>query len=100
MKDNPNSRDAQWENLLRQARTDTTPPTDVPALLHAVRMVRPTKQESWLADFSGHFALGRMIPTCVGGAAALMLFSSWQLWDAWQTLPWAQLYTITTGGAP
>lgn len=100
MKENQTSRDAQWENLLRQAQADATPPTDVPALLHAVRIARLPKQDNWIVDFTSHFAVGRMIPTCMGGAAALMLFSSWQLWDAWQTLPWAELYTVTTGGAP
>lgn len=92
--------DARWETLLRQARADAGPPADLPALLRAVRSARLPARAGWIADFSALFATRRAIPACLAAAGAFALFSSWQIWDLWQALPWAQLLAVTTGGAP
>lgn len=92
--------DVRWETLLRQARADAGPPTDLTALLRVVRSAELPDRPGWMSDFTALFAPRGALPACLGGACAFALFASWQIWSFWQALPWAQLLAITTGGAP
>jgi hypothetical protein len=98
MKIPPANSDSRWEKLLRAARADAGPPADVPALLRAVRQASLGARASWTAEFTALFASGRVIAGCLAGASAFVLVASWHAWDAWQTVPWAQLLDAATGG--
>jgi len=98
MKIPPSNFDPQWENLLKQARADVGPTVDTQALLRAVRLEPLAPRESWIAEFSALFSSGRVIPTCLAGACAFALIASWEAWNAWQEMPWAQLLDTATGG--
>jgi hypothetical protein len=101
MKTPPSNRENRWENLVRQARADVGPPTDVAALLRVVLGVPRVSvpRESWIGDFSSLFPSARVIPACLAGATAFALVATWQAWDSWQAFPWVQLLDITSGGA-
>lgn len=90
----------RWATLLRQARADAGPPADLPALLRAVRSAEFPDRTGWLTDFAALFAPGRTVSACLATGGAFALFTSWQIWDIWQTLPWAELLAATTGGVP
>ncbi len=98
MKIPPSNFDPQWEALLKQARADTGPAADLPALLRVVRHAPFAPHESWGAEFAALFSSGRVIPTCLAGACAFALVATWQAWDTWQEMPWAQLLDTATGG--
>jgi hypothetical protein len=100
MKTPPSNPDSHWENLVQQARADVGPPADLAALLRTVRQAPVAPREGWAAEFTALFAFGRIIPTCLAGAGACAMIASWQAWDSWQALPWAQLLTTATGGSP
>ncbi len=90
----------RWETLLRQARSDAGPAADLPALLRVVRSAELPDRIGWFADFADLFARGRTVSACLATGGAFALFTSWQIWEAWQTLPWAELLAATTGGVP
>ena len=91
--------DSRWENLLRQAKADVGPSTDVAALLRAVRLEPMAQPRGWAEDFAALFASTRVIPGCLAGASAFALVATWQVWDSWQALPWVQLLDAAAGGA-
>ena len=88
-----------WDALVRQARADTAPSVDVPAVLRAVRAADVPSDAGWLSEFTGLFTIGRVVPACLLGAIALAGATSWEAWNIWQALPWAQLLAVSTGGA-
>ncbi len=100
MKTPPSNFDSRWENLVRQAQADAGPAPDLPALLRAVRQAPVVSREGWAAEFTALFASARVVPACLAASCALACFASWQAWDSWQALPWAQLLTTATGGSP
>jgi hypothetical protein len=87
-----------WEKRLRQARADAGPPVDVAALLRTVRGAPLDLRVSWLDELSGLFGSPRFIPACLAAAAGCASVATWQLWEAWQMLSWAQLLAPVTGG--
>jgi hypothetical protein len=91
--------DPRCENLLRQARSEVSPPLDIPALLRVVRHAPLGSQESWAVQLSEFFSSWHVIPGCLAGAMAFALLATWQAWDSWQTLPWVQLLDAAAGGA-
>lgn len=98
MKIPPSNFDSDWEKLLQRARTDVGPPADAAALLRAVRSAPGEFRGGWLAEFSALFSSGRVVSGCLAAAAAFAVVASWQVWDAWQDVPWAQMLDSATGG--
>jgi len=92
--------DSRWEKLLRQAQADAGPPADLTALLRAVRQAPPAAQAGWATEFTALFSSARIVSGCLAGATACALFTTWQVWDSWQALPWAQLLITAAGGEP
>jgi hypothetical protein len=99
MKTPPSDSDQRWETLLKQARSDVGPPTDVPALLRVLHQPAVVARENWTTELAALFPTGRIFSGCLAGAAAFALIATWQVWDSWQDLPWVQLIDVTTGGA-
>ena len=92
--------ESDWAERLRLARTDAPPSVDLPSLLRAVRQAAPAKEPSdWTEEFTALFASRRVVFTCSAAACALALFTSWEAWEFWQAMPWAQLLAASTGGA-
>jgi len=92
--------DPEWEKRLPQARADSVPSIDLPALLRAVRQ-EPLRanDEGWTAAFSQCFAQRRAFVTCLAGVGAFALLASWPIWECWQELAWVQMLAPTVGGA-
>lgn len=89
----------RWEDLVAQARADVGPSVDVPELLRAVRGAAREARTSWAAEFSALFSAGRVVQTCMAGAVAIAALTTWQVWEWWQALPWAQWLVPPGGGA-
>jgi hypothetical protein len=92
--------DPRWEELLRQACADAGPPASLPALLRVVREAPLTSRAEWAAEFAAFFVSGRAVSACLVGAGVFASLTTWEVWDCWRTLAWAQLIVATTGGAP
>lgn len=94
--------DLRWEKLLQQARADVGPPADLNALLRVVRAApSPASVEEragWAAEFFALVNAARLVPLCLGGTAAIASVVTWQVWEWWEALPWAQLLMDATGG--
>lgn len=90
----------RWQDLVQRARSDAPPPVDTSALLRAVRAAADEPQAGWLAEFALLFGRRGAMAGCLAGAAAFALVATWQAWDLWQALPWAQMVATTTGGVP
>lgn len=91
--------DLRWEKLLARARNDTSPPADLPALLHAIRHASVAPREGWAAEFFAVFAAGHIVSACLAGAGVFASITAWQVWTWWQMLPWAEFLAVTGGGA-
>jgi hypothetical protein len=101
MKNQPDSDSARaWAERLRRARADVPPPVDRAALLRSVRsaMLPAPEPPGWTAELARLFSPAKIVPACLGAAAAIALFASVQAWDTWQALPWAQLLGTINGG--
>lgn len=98
---NPASPDFEqrWAKRVEQARADHVPPVNVDALLAAVRSA-PIRQRTWAFEFSLVAGSRRLIAACLLGAVTFTGLTSWELWDLWQTVPWAQMVGDATGGVP
>lgn len=92
--------DQRWDDLVRRARADVSPPGNVAAALRAVRDAAGQPRPGWFGDFSALFATARAIPACFALAAVVTLSAAWQAWSLWEAIPWAQMVASTTGGAP
>ena len=90
----------RWEQLVQQARADTPPPVNLSALLCVVNAAAASSPLTWIDEFLSTFAFGRAVSVCVGGIGTLLLFTSWQVWDCWHSLAWAQLLVPPPGGVP
>lgn len=90
--------DERWEKLVQHARCDPPPAINFPALLRVVHAA--ATPPTWADAFLAVFAFGRAVPACIGGIGVLLLFTSWEMWDGWQTLAWAQWLGASPGGLP
>ena len=90
--------DSRWQEMLRQARADATPPVNVPALLRAVRATAPVPRGGWTTEFSALFAPTRAVVACLACAAICAAITSWEILDLAQSLAWAQWFGLTGGG--
>jgi hypothetical protein len=88
--------DSRWDKLVRQAQADAGPPANLSALLRAVRAATEETRPGWITEFASLFNVRRVLPACVTGTVAIALVTTWEAWNVWQALPWAQL--ISTGG--
>ena len=89
----------RWKRLVQEARRDSPAPVNIASLLAAVHAASSQPPAGWIADFSDLFASGRIIPTCLCGAAGLALVASWQIWASLSALAWAQWLIVAPGGA-
>ena len=97
----PDSRpdpDSRWEKLVARARDDAPPPVDLAALRQAVRAATFAPHAGWAEEFLGLFSARPVFSACLAGAAAFALVATWQVWDLWQALPWAEWLMETGGG--
>lgn len=99
MKNPRSNSDQRWERLLRDARGDVGPAANVPALLHVVREAASRTPQGWTAEFFAFFGSWRVVSGCLAGTSAVALVATWQIWDTWQAVPWAQLLASSIGGA-
>lgn len=88
----------RWEKLVQQARADAGPPANLEAVVRAVHSAQWGPPEGWGADLHALLAASRIIPFCLAGIAASGAFALWEVWDWWDTLPWAQFLAATAGG--
>lgn len=87
-----------WDDLVRRARDDATPPIDVPALLHAVRQVPLPVESDWMTEFADTFASRRVWSTGLAAACVLICVGGWQAVELSQSLPWAEWLAMSAGG--
>jgi hypothetical protein len=99
MKQKPDP-ETPWQKLVARAREDASPPIDRAALHRAVREFAPQTADGGAADFLAGMATRRVLSGCLAGAGACAVLASWQAWETWQALPWAQWLATTTGGMP
>lgn len=88
-----------WEKLVQQARSDVAPAVDVAAVRRVVRgAALESPSAGWMVELSRLFAARGVMRACLGGAGACAVLTTWQVWEMWQVLPWAEM--LSTGGAP
>lgn len=87
-----------WDDLVRRARADAPPPLDTVALLRAVHQAAPEPQPDWFAAFAEFFGSRRALATCATLAAGFALVATWEAFDVWQTLSWAECLALGAGG--
>src|SRR5947209_20217724 len=92
--------ESEWEKRVRQARADSVPPTDLPALLRAVRAEPLQANDAgWTAAFAQRFSRPRAFATCLTCAGAFAFLATWPVWECWQELAWLQMLAPPLGGA-
>lgn len=91
--------DERWQALLRQAQADQAPPVHLPSLFHAIRAASTTEPQGWSAEFLAVFGSSRITRACLGTALLVAGVATWQVWELWQTLPWAELVLVAGGSS-
>lgn len=87
-----------WDDLVRSARGDSTPPIDVPALLRAVRQTPLPVESDWTTEFAATFASRRAWSVGLATACVLLCIGGWQAAELSQALPWAEWLAMSAGG--
>lgn len=93
MKANP---DNAWSTLVRRARADVPPPSDLAPLLRAVReeAARPPATSGFGEEFAALFAS----PAALTLSAACVAFAGWSVAADWRRLsPWIDLASASLG---
>lgn len=93
MKSNPEN---AWADLVRRARADSPPSSDLAPLLRAVREEagRPAITSGFGEEFAALFAS----PVALTLSAACVVFAVWSATTDWQQLsPWVDLASASLG---
>ncbi len=99
----PDPGDSRWEDLLDRARKDRPAPVDLAALQRQVRHEArrlATARRAVALDWTALLPFRSVVSSCLAGTCAFTLIASWQVWQWWQVLPWAQLLVASSGGDP
>lgn len=100
MKESESENERAWAAQIARARVDVAPPTNVEAVLRAVRTAAVAPRSGWLIELASVFAGARAVPACLAATLLLGGLASWEAWGLWQALPWAEMIVETTGGMP
>ena len=99
----PDPGDSRWNDLLARARKDQPAPVDLAALQRGVNLEArrlATARRTVAPDWTALLPFRSLVSSCLAGTCAFTLIASWQVWQWWQVLPWAQLLVASSGGDP
>jgi len=93
MKPNPEN---AWTDLVRRARADAPPPSDLAPLLRAVR--EESTRAPAMSGFGSEFAALFASPVALTMCAACMAFAGWSVATDWRQLsPWVDFASSSLG---